>query len=745
MEAAAAAVGCGGGRFSCAPHAAAAYRGVLPVGAPPGVLPAAVPSGGVWARTLFAWGDAVGPHLAARRELRPVADHEVLEAVWAELCAWLGAPRPPALCLLESAGGPCSPGPNVALQADLFRPLRLPGLLVGGGELGGIHNVVSAAESLVSRGYDLAAVVLLQPPCDQLENHTAIKDALERWYPHPVYLLPEPPAPAPAAGGAGQKGGGEESPLDSSLLGWLRETQGTFDGLLQHLEHGHQARRARHQELPGRALRSLWYPFTQHSTTREEDLLVVDSRCGEDLLVSRGPGEALEPRFDASASWWTQGPSAELQMGLAQVAGHATGRYGHVIHPETATEAVVGCAEKLLEAVGGGWADRVFFSDDGSTAVEVALKMAFRKTLLEQLGESPPFGEGPRDPREIVVLGQEGAYHGDTLGAMDLVPPSVYVGRGQQPWYRPRVHALRPPRLCLVRGAWEVQPPDSSSAEDDSCAKFQSLEEALSPCRDDTALATSYASSLEGVLDSVMESKVVGALMLEPLLLGAGGMVLVDPLWQRQLVRACRRRGVPVIFDEVFTGIWRLGAPSAAHLLGVDPDVSCFAKLLTGGTVPLSATLASSEVFEAFMGDSKAEALLHGHSYSGHPLGCALGLAALDAYADPRKNPNFRPGPGGGRLTELWGGDALAALSRHPRVCRVAALGTVCAAELHTDDGGGYSSGAAREVTRHLQSRGVYTRPLGNVVYLMCSPFTAPEVCERMLGELISCLDGGAA
>ena len=745
VAAAAAAVGCGGGRFSCAPHAAAAYRGVRPVGEPPGLLPPAAPSGGVWARTLFAWGDAVGPHLAAQRERRPVADREVLEAVWAELSAWLGAPRPPALCLLESAGGPCSPGPNVALQADLFRPLRLPGLLVGGGELGGIHNVVSAAESLVSRGYDLAAVVLLQPPRDQLENHTAIKDALERWYPHPVYLLPEPPAPAPPAAGAGQEGGEEESPLDSSLLGWLRETQGTFDGLLQHLEHGHQARWAGHRELPGRALRSLWYPFTQHSTIREDDLLVVDSRCGEELLVSRGPGEALEPRFDASASWWTQGPSAELQMSLAQVAGHATGRYGHVIHPETATEAVVGCAEKLLEVVGGGWADRVFFSDDGSTAVEVALKMAFRKTLLEQLGESPPFGEGAHDSREIVVLGQEGAYHGDTLGAMDLVPPSVYVGRGQQPWYRPRVHALRPPRLCLVRGAWEVQPPDGCSTEGDSYAQFQSLEEALSPCRDDTALATSYACSLEGVLDSVMESKVVGALMLEPLLLGAGGMVLVDPLWQRQLVRVCRRRGVPVIFDEVFTGIWRLGAPSAAHLLGVDPDVSCFAKLLTGGTVPLSATLASKEVFEAFMGNSKAEALLHGHSYSGHPLGCALGLAALDAYADPSMNPNFRPGPGGGRLTELWGGDVLAALSRHPRVRRVAALGTVCATELHTDDGGGYSSSAAREVTRHLQSSGVYTRPLGNVVYLMCSPFTAPEVCERMLGELISCLDGGKA
>jgi len=737
VAAAAAAVGSGGGRFSCAPHAAAAYRGDRPVGTPPGVLPRNIPRGGVWARTLFAWGDAVGPHLAARREGRAVSDREVLEAALAELGAWCTPTHSPALRLLESAGGPCSPGPNGrTLQADLFRPLRLPGILVGGGSLGGIHGVVSAAESLVARGYDLAAVVLLQPPRDQLENHLAIEGALRRWYPHPVCVLPEPPPP-PATKDGEMQGG----VLDSEILGWLRETQGAFDDLLKHLERGHWARKVSHQELPKRALRSLWYPFTQHSTTCEEDLTVIDSRCGEELIVSTGPGVALEPRFDACASWWTQGPSAGLQMELAQVAGYATGRFGHLLHPETASEPVVACAEKLLQVAGGSWASRVFFSDDGSTAVEVALKMGFRKTLMSRLGEASPFQE-PSDSREIVVLGQEGAYHGDTLGAMDLVPPSVYVGRGQQPWYRTRVHALKPPRLGLVGGTWEVQPPEGCPAEGGhNFAHFRSLEEAFGPSRNDTALAEGYSCGIEGVLDELERTKVVGALMLEPLLLGAGGMVLVDPLWQRQLVRACKRRGIPVIFDEVFTGLWRLGAPSAAHLLGEDPDIACFAKLLTGGTVPLSATLASEAVFESFQGNSKAEALLHGHSYSGHPLGCALSVAALEAYADPSTNPNFRPGPGGGRLAELWGARLMTALSHHARVRRAGALGTVCMVELHCEDGGGYASRAARDVTRRLFEKGVYARPLGNVVYLMCTPFTDPAACDRMLEKLISVLD----
>jgi dethiobiotin synthetase/adenosylmethionine--8-amino-7-oxononanoate aminotransferase len=153
----------------------------------------------------------------------------------------------------------------------------------------------------------------------------------------------------------------------------------------------------------------------------------------------------------------------------------------------------------------------------------------------------------------------------------------------------------------------------------------------------DTHLASAYRTHVNTTLEKLAggpggatSAPPLGALVLEPLVLGAGGMVFVDPLFQRVLIDAARARGLPVVFDEVFAGLWRLGMRSAAPLLGADPDVAVYAKVLTGGLVPLAVTLASEDVFRAFEGASKAEALLHGHSYSAYALGCEVANAALD-------------------------------------------------------------------------------------------------------------------
>lgn len=289
---------------------------------------------------------------------------------------------------------------------------------------------------------------------------------------------------------------------------------------------------------------------------------------------------------------------------------------------------------------------------------------------------------------------------------------------------------------------------------------------------------------------------------------------------------------MPVIFDEVFTGLWRLGAPSGAALLGAAPDIACYAKLLTGGMVPLAATLAREEVFAAFQGkgrglprcwfaggfhgscwslnlvctlvcslcslctpciaraalmpasacslptgDTKAQALLHGHSYSAHPIGCAAGVAALQLYSDPQLNPNWctpkvpgrcrrqqqaggdgsdsspSPSSGGGdegtccskpcgHLLPLWDDSAVSALSRHPRVRSVVPLGTVLAVRLRSPDGAaGYASNAAAAVVARLRAAGVYGRPLGDVVYLMVTPMTSPAQCDALLGKLAAALE----
>ena len=253
-------------------------------------------------------------------------------------------------------------------------------------------------------------------------------------------------------------------------------------------------------------------------------------------------------------------------------------------------------------------------------------------------------------------------------------------------------------------------------------------------------------------------------------------MLMIDPLFQRALVAVCRERGVPVILDEVFTGLYRLGAPSAASLLGLLPDIACYAKLLTGGTVPLAATVTTEEVFDSFRGDSKLQALLHGHSYSAHAIGCQAAAAALSLLTDPASNPNLRPDSfavkvqgcahavqgqcgskgsetgfglpycscraSGGRLDDLWDSAVVERISHLDRVQRVVSLGTVLAMELKSGGVGGYASHASKSVVLALRGRGVFARPLGDVVYLMAAPTTPRARCSQVLDQLLQVLEG---
>lgn len=210
---------------------------------------------------------------------------------------------------------------------------------------------------------------------------------------------------------------------------------------------------------------------------------------------------------------------------------------------------------------------------------------------------------------------------------------------------------------------------------------------------------------------------------------------MVDPLFQRVLVNECRRRKIPVIFDEVFTGFWRLGTESAAELLGCVPDIACFAKLMTGGMIPLAVTLATNAVFTAFLGDSKLKALLHGHSYTAHATGCTAATKSIKWFKDSQMNPNVIPQ--GKMLKELWDFELVTQISSHPAVERVISLGTLFALELQTEGSdAGYASMYARALLQMLREDGVYMRPLGNVIYLMCGPCTPPEICYQLLVKL---------
>ncbi|XP_021755387.1 bifunctional dethiobiotin synthetase/7,8-diamino-pelargonic acid aminotransferase, mitochondrial-like [Chenopodium quinoa] len=675
-------------------------------------------------RTLCAWNEAVSPHLAVEREGGGVEDEEVLEMV--EKCLWMGVEgeeKSECWSLIETAGGVASPGPSGTLQCDLYRPFRTPAVLVGDGRLGGISGTISAYETLKLRGYDVVAVVL--------ENHGLANDgSLLSYLQNSLPVLVLPPVP---------------QDLSDDLMEWFDESHDVFASLKQIMLSAFSERVKRLHDLRKMAGDILWWPFTQHQFVPKEKVTVIDSRCGENFAVHKADnGNVMTQQFDACASWWTQGPSAALQIELARDMGYAAARYGHVMFPENVYEPALECAELLLEGVGKGWASRTFFSDNGSTATEVALKMAFRKFLHDNEAVVDISDQNSEKSIEFRVLALNGSYHGDTLGAMEAQAPSSFTGFLQQPWYIGRGLFVDPPTLYMQCGKWNIQLPDELSEghqQDDLI--FESRDELFSKSRDTSDVSKSYASYLSKQLSTFSSSeqnKWIAALIIEPVIHGAGGMYMIDPLFQRILVRECQKRKIPVIFDEVFTGFWRLGVESAAELLHCTPDIACYAKLLTGGIIPLAVTLATEAVFDTFMSDSKLKALLHGHSYSAHAMGCTAAAKSIKNYKDEKKNPNLTPD--GRALKEIWDAELVNKISMHPQIKRLMVLGTVFAVELQTHgSNAGYASTIATSILQKLREDGIYARPLGNVIYLMCGPYSSPTTCSQLLVKLYHRID----
>ncbi|XP_042491193.1 bifunctional dethiobiotin synthetase/7,8-diamino-pelargonic acid aminotransferase, mitochondrial isoform X2 [Macadamia integrifolia] len=647
-------------------------------------------------KTMYAWKEAISPHLAVEREGSVVPDAKLLDSLQKclEVCSRdEDCDRKEGIwSVIETSGGVASPGPSGTLQCDLYRPFRLPAILVGDGRLGGISGTISAYESLKLRGYDVVSVIVQD---HGLANEIPLLSYLRNRV--PVLVLPPVP----------------QDPLDN-LMEWFDESHSVFCTLKDIMLSAHSERLRRLHEMPKKAGDIFWWPFTQHKLVPEEIVTVIDSRCGEKFAVHK--------------------------IELARDMGYAAARFGHVMFPENVYEPALQCAELLLEGVGKGWASRVFFSDNGSTAIEIALKMAFRRFSLDHgiLLDSHNANMVGRCP-ELKVLALNGSYHGDTLGAMEAQAPSSYTGFLQQPWYTGRGVFLNPPTVFIAGGSWKLSIPEQLQSQKLELDVFGSREELFNKSRDNSELARSYSAYISQQLLQFRVSSgfsEVGALIIEPVIQGAGGMHMIDPLFQRVIVKECRSRQIPVIFDEVFTGFWRLGAESAAELLGCYPDIACYAKLMTGGLIPLSATLATNAIFYAFKGDSKLMALLHGHSYTAHALGCTAAVKAIRWFKDPLTNMNITSD--GRHLKELWDVELVNQISSLPEVQRVVSLGTIFALELCAEGhDAGYASLYASSLIQELREDGVYMRPLGNVIYLMCGPCTSPHVCDELLSKLL--------
>src|SRR5471032_2336320 len=371
-------------------------------------------------------------------------------------------------------------------------------------------------------------------------------------------------------------------------------------------------------------------------------------------LIAKGEGAWLETAdgtrlLDAISSWWVITHGHRHPKIVAAIKQQAD-VLDQVIFAGFTHQPAEDLARALLAIVPPGLA-HVFYSDSGSTSVEVALKMA--------LG----FWKSHGKPRSRIIA-LEHAYHGDTVGSMSAGARGVF-------------NAAYEPLLFDV-----VRLPFPSAGREQ-----QTLD----------------------LLKTV--AKDAAALVVEPLILGAGGMLIYPPEVLRALAIICRRNGVLFIADEVMTGLGRTGTLFACKQAGVSPDILCLAKGLTGGSLPLAATLCTSEIFEAHYSQDRSRTFFHSSSFTANPIACAAARANLEIWRDE---------PVLDRIAALGAmqKERLARFKSDSRFVHVRRLGTIAAMELKVPDPG-YLSGIGPKLTAFFQVRGVLLRPLGNTIYMM--------------------------
>lgn len=245
-------------------------------------------------KTMYGWKEALSPHLVAERENARVEDDELLGMLKGCFGSESESEKGEILCVIETAGGVASPGPSGSLQCDLYRPFRFPAVLVGDGRLGGISGTISAYESLTLRGYDVVAVIF--------EDHGLVNEGpLSSYLRRRVPVLVLPPIP---------------KEMSNNLMEWFQEALSTFHSLEEIMQSDFLERTSRLHNMPRKAHDIFWWPFTQHKLVPEENVTVIDSRCGENFAVHKVNNnvDLITQQFDACASWWTQGPDATLQM-----------------------------------------------------------------------------------------------------------------------------------------------------------------------------------------------------------------------------------------------------------------------------------------------------------------------------------------------------------------------------------------------------------------------------------------------
>ncbi|MEO6945334.1 MAG: adenosylmethionine--8-amino-7-oxononanoate transaminase [Nitrobacter sp.] len=409
----------------------------------------------------------------------------------------------------------------------------------------------------------------------------------------------------------------------------------------------------------------VWHPFTQHALQPE----AIPIAKGEGAWLETVDGRRI---FDAISSWWVV-THGHRHPHIVQAIKNQADRLDQVIFAGFTHEPAEKLARQLVAITPPGL-DYVFFSDSGSTSVEVALKMAlgFWRNRGEQRSR---------------LLALEGAYHGDTIGGMSVGERGVFNAP-----YDPLLFDVE--RIPFpVAGREQV-----------------TLDAITAACR----------------------NAAVAALIVEPLILGAGGMLIYPPWVLAEMKRICEAHGVLLIADEVMTGWGRTGTRFACEQADVSPDIACYSKGLTGGSLPLAVTLCRADIFDAHYSTDRSKTFFHSSSYTANPIACAAACANLEIW----QNEPVMERIAAVTRAQTQGLDRF---REDRRFRNVRQIGTIAALDIATNDVG-YLAGIGPRLYNDFLGRGLLVRPLGNTIYLMppyCSTPHELDCVFRAISEIV--------
>lgn len=412
----------------------------------------------------------------------------------------------------------------------------------------------------------------------------------------------------------------------------------------------------------------IWHPFTQMKTA-DVPLHVVKAK---DCTLFTDDGKQY---IDAISSWWVN-IHGHCNEYIANAISEQARTLEHVIFAGFTHTPAIELSKKLISILPNHFS-KIFFSDDGSTSVEVALKMAIQ------------YWHNQGIQKKTTIIAFENAYHGDTFGAMSVAERNAFNAA-----FNPFLFDVK--RLPL---------PNENNMD--------SIKEQLSQWADEENAA---------------------AFIFEPLVQGAAGMLMYGPQYLDTLIAIAKEKNIICIADEVMTGFGRTGKNFAVNYLQHQPDIICLSKGITGGFMPLGVTVCTQQIFDAFYADDKSKTFFHGHSYTANPLACAAANASIELLMAEKCQQQIQ------QITSNHSAFANT-VRHHPFVKTIRQQGTIIAIELNTKEGSSYFNNIQAAAYHYYLSREVFLRPLGNIVYIMPPYCITEDELKKVYGSIADSLD----